>query len=145
MKSVKADGESGIEVALLDGGATHALRQAKPSELGDLRPVEVEMAVGKVTLHKVPYHDTLLSLEPVEPIIPLRVLVDEGFTITWSRNGCEIEHPRYAKLACTCQQGCPVMVRSEALNTRALEQKKGVTHPYEPTPRELDWWRERFP
>ena len=55
VKSVKADGESGIEVALLDGGATHALRQAKPSELSDLRPVEVEMAVGKVTLHKVPY------------------------------------------------------------------------------------------
>ena len=55
VKSVKADGDSGIEVALLDGGATHALRQAKPSELGDLRPVEVEMAVGKVTLHKVPY------------------------------------------------------------------------------------------
>ena len=72
VKSVKADGESGIEVALLDGGATHALRQAKPSELSDLRPVEVEMAVGKVTLHKVPYHDTLLSLEPVEPTIPLR-------------------------------------------------------------------------
>ena len=121
VKSVKADGESGIELALLDGGATHALRQAKPSELSDLRPVEVEMAVGKVTLHKVPYHDTLLSLEPVEPIIPLTMLVDEGFTITWSRNGCEIEHPRYAKLACTCQQGCPVMVRGEALNLEALE------------------------
>ncbi|CAL1144787.1 unnamed protein product, partial [Cladocopium goreaui] len=45
---IQADGESGIEVALLDGGATHALRQAKPSELSDLRPVEVEMAVGKV-------------------------------------------------------------------------------------------------
>ena len=59
---------------MLEGGAAHALRQAKPSELGDLHPVEVEMAVGKVTLHKVPYHDTLtlLSLEPVEPIIPLR-------------------------------------------------------------------------
>ena len=26
VKSVKADGESGIEVAFLDGGATHALR-----------------------------------------------------------------------------------------------------------------------
>ena len=39
-------------VALLDGGATHALRQARPRERDNLTAVEVELACGSTVLHK---------------------------------------------------------------------------------------------
>ena len=59
------------EYALLDGGATHGLRQAKPEEEPDLIATKVELACGSTVLYKHPKHQTLLSKEPVEPIIPL--------------------------------------------------------------------------
>ena len=65
LKTVKVDETA--EYALLDGGATHALRQAKASEVPHLWPVQAEMAMGSVTLYKCPWHNTLLALESVEP------------------------------------------------------------------------------
>ena len=64
LKTVKVDETA--EYALLDGGATHALRQAKASEVPHLWPVQVEMAMGSVTLYKSPWHNTLLALESVD-------------------------------------------------------------------------------
>jgi len=66
LKAVKVDGDETAEYALLDGGATHALRQAKASEVPHLWPVQVEMAMGSVTLYKSPWHNTLLALESVD-------------------------------------------------------------------------------
>ena len=63
LKTVKVDETA--EYALLDGGATHALRQAKASEVPHLWPVQAEMAMGSVTLYKCPWHNTLLALESV--------------------------------------------------------------------------------
>ena len=62
IKTVKVDEECGAEYALLDGGATHALRQAKSSEIPYLWPVQVEMAMGSVTLYRCAAHNTLLAL-----------------------------------------------------------------------------------
>lgn len=64
--------------ALLDGGATHALRQARQDEIGSLYPVVVELATGSTTLYRHPSHQTLLSMESVEPIIPLHALAERG-------------------------------------------------------------------
>ena len=64
------------EVALLDGGATHALRRGSVEELDDAEPVQVELACGSTTLWKRRGPMTLLSREEVEPIIPLRMLVE---------------------------------------------------------------------
>ena len=61
--TVKADGDDSGEYERLDGGATHALRQAKSSEIPHLWPVHVEMAMGSVTLYKCPAHNTLLALD----------------------------------------------------------------------------------
>ena len=59
--SEEDESSSGL-VALLDGGATRALRQATLGELLRLRPVEVELAKGTATLYQVPKLDTLLSI-----------------------------------------------------------------------------------
>ena len=69
IKSVAFGGQG--DFALLDGGATHGLREARPEEYADLIPTRVELACGSITLHKHPKHQTLLSTSPVEPIIPL--------------------------------------------------------------------------
>ena len=60
--TVKADGDDSGEYARLDGGATHALRQAKSSEIPHLWPVQVEMAMGSVTLYKCPAHNNLAGI-----------------------------------------------------------------------------------
>ena len=62
-------------VALLDGGATHGLRTAEAWERGELEPVQVELASGSTWLYRHKNHRTLLSLEEVEPIVPLHRLV----------------------------------------------------------------------
>ena len=95
-------------VALLDGGATHALRQARPHERDNLTAVEVELACGSTVLYKHAGTSAILTLEPVEPIIPLRMLVDAGFVVRWNAKGCMLEHP--ATEGCTA--GCGMAVRS---------------------------------
>ena len=77
------------KVALLDGGATHALRQGSAAELRDGQPVSVEF------VHGWPNHavsrdgcSTLLSKEPIEVILPMRLLVENGDQVKWSSNEC---------------------------------------------------------
>ena len=145
IKTVKADGDDSGEFALLDGGATHALRQAKSSEVPHLWPVQVEMAMGSVTLYKCPAHNTLLALDSVELIIPLRLLVDHGFKIEWQRDRCDISHPRHGRLECVRRQGCPVMERQAALNLLDSLERGGVGDTYELTEPEVEWWKKRYP
>ena len=131
-------------VALLDGGATNLPRMVEPHERDDLSPVQVELAHGSTTLYKKPHCSTLLSLDPVEPIIPLNLLVQHGFKIQWSRQGCVIQHPRHGPIRCWLRAGCPVMNRSSALKMlQEFEQlEMGQQGPSE---EELAWWRSRFP
>ena len=88
------------QVALLDGGATHPLRTAEEGERAHLIPVQVELAHGTTTLFRKEGCSTLLSLDPVEPIIPLTLLVHHGFQIQWSKDGCVIKHPRQGPISC---------------------------------------------
>ena len=145
IKTVKMDEECGGEYALLDGGATHALRQAKSSEVPHLWPVQVEMAMGSVTLYRCAAHNTLLALDNVEPIIPLRLLVDHGFKIDWQKDRCDISHPKHGNLQCVRRQGCPVMDRSEALSLLESLENGGVGDYCEPPAQEIEWWKEKYP
>ena len=135
-------GESG-DFALLDGGATHGLREARPEEYPDLIPTRVELACGHTMLHKHPKHQTLLSTEPVEPIIPLAWLVAAGYKITWKRESIVIHHPERGPLKCSLRGGCPVLTRGEGLSLLGdLERlQQGET---EVKLDELGWWSERF-
>ena len=51
----------------------------------------------------------------MEPIVPLRGLAELGYTITWSRAGCAVKHPRLGKIKCWERSGCPVVRRDHAL------------------------------
>ena len=111
------------EYALLDGGATHGLRQAKPEEEPDLIATKVELACGSTVLYKHPKHQTLLSKGPVEPIIPLAWLVAADYRITWRRDSIVIHHPTRGPLKCSLRGGCPVMPRAEGLDLLADLEK----------------------
>ena len=55
------------EVALLDGGATHPLREATEAEKREpLIPITVELAHGSTTLYQKEGIRSLLSLDPVD-------------------------------------------------------------------------------
>ena len=132
------------EYALLDGGATHGLRQAKPEEEPDLIATKVELACGSTVLYKHPKHQTLLSKEPVEPIIPLAWLVAADYRITWRRDSIVIHHPVRGPLKCSLRGGCPVMSRSEGLELLADLEKMQQTN-IEVKEDELNWWASQFP
>ena len=145
MKSVGEGNFGGPgEYALLDGGATHGLRQAKPEEEPDLIATKVELACGSTVLYKHPRHQTLLSKEPVEPIIPLAWLVAADYRITWRRDSIVIHHPVRGPLKCSLRGGCPVMSRSEGLELLADLEKMQQTN-IEVKEDELNWWASRFP
>ena len=84
-------------------------------ELESAEPVQVELACGSTMLWKKPGSMTLLSKDEVEPIIPLRMLVENGYMLKWSAAGCEISHPDHGRIRCWRRSGCPVMNREEAL------------------------------
>ena len=131
------------EVALLDGGATHALRKGSQAELDDAEPVQVELVCGSATLWRRKGSMTLLSKENGEPIIPLRMLVENGYMLKWSAADCEISHPDHGRIRCWRRSGCPVMNREEAL--KLLNQLENVEKENEILDEELNWWVERYP
>ena len=129
-------------VALLDGGATHALRQARLHEKNNLTAVEVELACGSTVLYKHPGTSALLTLDPVEPIIPLRMLVNAGFVVKWNAKGCHIDQPGHGRIHCWLRHGCPFMKRSAAMKLMDfLDAPDG--HAAVTTDRE--WWLQQFP
>ena len=77
---------------LIDSGATSALRQGTRAELESAVPVEVQLAVGSTTMH-VNAQGTLLTPQPVQPILPTAALPRLGCTIQWSDVGLSVRHP----------------------------------------------------
>ena len=117
--SVDWETKMGVEepgkFALLDGGATHALRQAGPDEMKELFLVQVKLPFRMTTLYQHPRHSTLLSTSPVEPILPLHALASRGYEISWRRSCCRIKHPKLGEVPCVMRYGCPVMDRARGL------------------------------
>ena len=146
IKSV-GEGQFGVpgEVALLDGGATHGLRQARPDEEGELTPTTVHLACGTVVLYRHPKHQTLLSREPIEPIIPLSWLAAADYKITWRRDRCTIHHDTRGALQCHMRGGCPVMDRDAGLARLGDLEKMQRPGPTDLDEAQLSWWASRFP
>ena len=127
--------------ALLDGGATHALRMAHPHERDDLHPIEVELAQGTTTLFCHPGHST--SLTEVEPIMPLSLLVEKGFKISWRRTGC-VRHPELGDVKCWHRNGWRVMDRCSALQMlEQFEAEEACASSLSES--QASWWTSRFP
>lgn len=130
-------------VALVDGGATHALRRGTPEELQRADPVTVELACGTTTLYRKKGSGTLLSDQEVEPIVPVRLLVEHGYRLTWGPDECNIEHPTKGKIRCWRRSGCPVMNREEALDL--IEELEDQSDENLLTEETKSWWKERYP
>ena len=112
LKSAGHGGDLEAEgTGLLDGGATHPLRQGTSDEIKNAAQVTVELAHGATQLYQNPMNGTVLSETPVEPIVPREL----GYAITWSRAGCVVKHPRLGKIECWLRSGCPVVQKDHAL------------------------------
>ena len=130
------------KVALIDGGATHPLRQGSELEIQEAEPVQVELAHGSTTLYRKRGCSTLLSREKIETIIPVRLLIDLGYKIIWNSGGCTIRHPTKGALRCWRRQGCPIMDEEEALSLLyevEKEKQKGIADEIR------HYWSLRFP
>ena len=130
------------KVALIDGGATHPLRQGSELEIQEAEPVQVELAHGSTTLYRKRGCSTLLSREKIETIVPVRLLIDLGYKITWNSGGCTIRHPTKGALRCWRRQGCPIMDEEEALSLLSeveKEKQKGIADEIR------HYWSLRFP
>ena len=132
-------------VALLDGGATHALRQGTPEELKGAQPVIVDLAHGRTTLFRRDGCSTLLSKDPIEAILPMRLLVENGYNVRWSANECVIAHPTKGNIRSWRRQGCPVMREDEAL--LLLEELEEIESENEKSVEGdvKDWWKRHYP
>ena len=96
------------ELGLLDSGATHALRQAKPGEWSQSVGVAVKLAIGRSSNLRVNNRGTLLTQEPTQPIAPLGLIIRVlRCKLTWGATGCHLIHPTKGRLPVSTQGGCP--------------------------------------
>ena len=95
---------------LLDGGATHCLRQCE-NEIEWSKGVEVSvsLAQGDVWMRQDPSTTTLLTKERVQPIVPLSKVAALGFRVQWDSTECRIHHPQHGSLEVIMEQGCPTV------------------------------------
>ena len=126
---VTSDGTS-YRTGLLDGGATHALRAATPSEWEDARDISVNLATGSVSL-RINACGTLLTQDSdQQPILPLGVAIEQlGLRVSWIGEVCNITHPRRGRLKVFLQGGCPEVSRGLCLELiRELEQCRSTAY-----------------
>ena len=98
------------EETLLDGGATHCMRQAKSKQEWDQgSPVQVQLASQEVEMRLHPQTNTLLVHHPVQQIVPLAKLIEVGWHVQWGTHGCWVDHKLHGRLPVRLHQGCPVV------------------------------------
>ena len=96
--------------ALLDGGATHSLRQCvSAQEWEEAREVEVHLAQGTVSLRLIPWTRTLLTTEEVQPIVPLGYLVQRGYSVKWEEDRFQLTDQHGRTLDTALEGGCPTV------------------------------------
>ena len=110
----------GVKTGLLDGGATNALCQGTPDELKSALPVRVELAAGSAQLFQDMSSGTLLSPQEVEPIVPLRGLVNLGYQISWNASGFTIQHKKFGRIRSWLRNGCPVVKDTHDTRDRGI-------------------------
>ena len=107
---------SRVPTGLLDGGATHALRAARPGEWEAATPTRVALAVGSQDL-RISAVGTVLSQDMVAPIVPLGLLVDVlGRRVSWEMGQCIVTHPARGRLGVWLEDNCPVVSERECLD-----------------------------
>ena len=106
---------------LLDGGATHCLRQCRSEkEWREGREVSVALAHGDVVMKQNVTTGTLLCRDRVQPIVPLSQVAALGYRVCWTAQQCVITHPSEGELKIVMDQGCPTVDFDTGL--RLMEQ-----------------------
>ena len=131
LKAVGRDADKGGWI-LLDGGATAPLRPGTARELARAEQVEVGLASGSTRLW-LAENGTLLGPADTCPIVPLGELVGLlSCTVSWSRGGCQIRHPKRGMLPTRIRDSCPEVPRdlgfaliSELEQVKARKLSKG--------------------
>ena len=121
-------GGSGVEqrssFALLDSGATHALRRAQSEEeWAAAAPVTVNLAGGEAVSLKMNSGGTILvpitsstAAGSSSPIVPLGALVGQlGYTMVWGKTRCRLEGKNGDVINLRIRDGCPELMEQEAL------------------------------
>lgn len=85
--------KSGQGWALLDGGATHCMRNARRAESEAALPCLVHLASGEAEL-RINKFGKLLTLEPAQPLVALGKLIELGYNVLWSKGNCRIQNRR---------------------------------------------------
>ena len=110
--------------ALVDSGATHALRQAASTEeWSQASPVRVNLAGGETVDLRMNTAGTILvprgsltSAKATTPIVPLGALVSQlGYTMTWGNTKCRLEGRNGEVIQLKVREGCPEITEHEAL------------------------------
>ena len=112
-----------MPTGLLDGGATHPLRQATEQEWQQATPTRVALAVGTQDLRMSPL-GTVLTQEQASPICPLGLIVELlGCQVTWNAGQCTVTHPVRGTLDVWLEGSCPTVSEDDCLSLiRELEQ-----------------------
>ena len=100
--------------ALVDSGATNALRPAEEGEISRAREICVDLASGTTKLH-VNEYGTLLSTGSCQVILPACYLVQLGFIITWKKKSCAIRRKGEVALPVKVVKGCPLIPKEKGL------------------------------
>ena len=120
MMQVKSIEQAGAHT-LIDGGATHCLRQSKSQkEWQQAQEVKVRLAAGEAKMKQCQETGTLLVEEPIQAIIPVAKLTENGYFVRWDREACRIEHARQGKIPLEMSQGCPTV--NEVWGKRLMEE-----------------------
>ena len=121
MEEVESEGQA---FALIDSGATHALRRARSEEEWQLAdPVTVNLAGGQSILLRMNKAGTILvpttastDTTSSTPIVPLGALVGQlGYTMTWSKSKCKLEGKNGEVFSLRIREGCPEITERDAL------------------------------
>ena len=124
--SLRSVREGRFDETLLDGGATHCLRQARTEkEWSQAKTIEVQLASGTVEMRIDEATGTLLSKTPVQPLIPVSKLAEVGYRLQWSKEECRFEHPKYGVLPTRLHQGCPVVIGERGRQLMEEVEKAG--------------------
>ena len=116
--------------ALLDSGASHALRPAKQSQESG-KWTEVLLAGNQVHHLQQNEAGTLLTAEDsTQIILPLGALVQElGCDFKWTQKGLTLHHPKFGTIRVNVRNGCPQVAEANALKLIAeLESKRLVKY-----------------
>eukprot|EP00439_Symbiodinium_sp_Y106_P004177 s9189_g1.t1 len=132
MEEASFQEETDSPSALLDSGATHALRPSvSQREWQSASEVQVQLAGDQTGMFRMSDRGTSLN-EPSSPtqnsqvIVPLGPLIEKlGYRLSWSRSVCKLQSPEGHTYKLRIKSGCPQLQEHEALKLiTQLEQAK---------------------